>query len=280
MTSEAQTIQTHDLADAIKGRAPLHHSTGHQKTQSPGNQTEQELKETNASNDIPRKKILVVGCSDCGTTDLLVVFTSGQFPINYMPVVFENHLIDVLLNNQVIQLSLWDTQGESTNIRALSYPETDCILLCFNVCRPLSFDMIETVYRPELNLRCPNVPFLLVGCKTELRSDAEALTRLLLFGRTFSTYQEGVALAQRIGAWRYMECSAKLNEGVVDVFEFATLVATWGNNTTKIISDRGESKVHESSPVALVMNRNENISMRSITEKIGKLSGKLFNKHQ
>ncbi|KAJ3012217.1 UNVERIFIED_CONTAM: GTP-binding protein Rho1, partial [Siphonaria sp. JEL0065] len=148
---------------------------------------------------------------------------------NNATTVFDNHLVDVFLDNQVIQLALWDTAGQEdyARLRPLSYPGTDCVLLCYAIDKPTSYDNIESVWMSELKLHCPSVPFLLIGCKTDLRSDPDTLNRLHSEGRNFVTYQEGVALAQRIGAWRYMECSAKLNEGVGDVFEFATRAATW-----------------------------------------------------
>ena len=39
------------------------------------------------------------------------------------------------------------------------------------------------------------------------------------------TSEEGRAMAERMGAYAYLECSAKLNEGVREVFETATRAA-------------------------------------------------------
>jgi GTPase SAR1 family protein len=39
------------------------------------------------------------------------------------------------------------------------------------------------------------------------------------------TYEEGAAMADKIGAYGYMECSARTKDGVRDVFELATKAA-------------------------------------------------------
>ena len=39
------------------------------------------------------------------------------------------------------------------------------------------------------------------------------------------TSEEGRAMAERMGAYAYLECSAKLNEGVREVFETAAHAA-------------------------------------------------------
>ncbi|KAI9328845.1 P-loop containing nucleoside triphosphate hydrolase protein [Obelidium mucronatum] len=180
-----------------------------------------------------RKKLVIVGDGAAGKTSLLIVFTSGHFPVNYIPTVFDNHLVDVFLDNEVVQLALWDTAGQEdyARLRPLSYPNSDCILLCFAVDKPKSLENIPEKWLPELKQYCPTAPFLLIGCKTDLRNDPETAAILTSQGQTFVTYHQGVHMAKQIGAWRYMECSAKLNEGVGDVFEFATRAALWGTQT-------------------------------------------------
>ncbi|KPP74854.1 hypothetical protein Z043_105947 [Scleropages formosus] len=58
-------------------------------------------------------KIVVVGDSECGKTALLHVFAKDCFPENYVPTVFENYTASFEIDTQRIELSLWDTSGES-----------------------------------------------------------------------------------------------------------------------------------------------------------------------
>ena len=43
--------------------------------------------------------------------------------------------------------------------------------------------------------------------------------------RSRVTHTQGAQVAQRIGAKQYLECSAKTNEGVREVFQYATRAA-------------------------------------------------------
>ena len=73
------------------------------------------------------------------------------------------------------------------------------------------------------------VPIVLVANKTDLL-DTEAIHHLAESNQEFlmmeDSYEllrmeESYAMAERIGAYAYLKCSAKLNEGVREVFETA-----------------------------------------------------------
>ena len=65
------------------------------------------------------------------------------------------------------------------------------------------------------------MPILLVGLKTDLRSDPHALSMLAAQGTSPVTSAAGEAVARAIGAAKYVECSAKTKRGVQDVFDAA-----------------------------------------------------------
>ena len=74
------------------------------------------------------------------------------------PTVFENYVQDIYVDDQLIELSLWDTAGmtswtlfgsaplsfmhvgqeEFDRLRSLSYAETHVVLICFSVSVPTS----------------------------------------------------------------------------------------------------------------------------------------------
>ena len=63
------------------------------------------------------------------------------------------------------------------------------------------------------------VPIVLVGNKKDLWTDPDTTLRLAESGEELITKMDGLAVAGRIGACAYLECSAKLNEGVTEVLE-------------------------------------------------------------
>ncbi|KAJ3092269.1 GTP-binding protein Rho1 [Phlyctochytrium bullatum] len=155
---------------------------------------------------------------------MLIVFKTNVFPEEYVPTVFENHVIDVHLDGREIQLALWDTAGqeEYDRLRPLSYPGAHVILICFSIANPDSLDNIEAKWIPEVQHYCNKLPILLVGCKSDLRNDPNIVSQLAVRGRAPVSSDQGLAMARKIGAYRYLECSAKTGQGVFDVFEHAT----------------------------------------------------------
>uniref|UniRef100_A0A3B3XES7 Ras homolog family member B n=1 Tax=Poecilia mexicana TaxID=48701 RepID=A0A3B3XES7_9TELE len=94
---------------------------------------------------VQRKKLVVVGDGACGKTCLLIVFSKDEFPEVYVPTVFETYVADIEVDNQQVQLALWDTAGQEDydRLRPLSYPDTDVILMCYSVDSPDSLGNIS-----------------------------------------------------------------------------------------------------------------------------------------
>nr|XP_061813488.1 rho-related GTP-binding protein RhoA-B-like isoform X1 [Nerophis lumbriciformis] len=154
-----------------------------------------------------RKKLVIVGDGACGKTCLLIVFSKDQFPEVYVPTVFENYVADY------------------DRLRPLSYPDTDVILMCFSIDSPDSLENIPEKWTPEVKHFCPNVPIILVGNKKDLRNDEHTRRELAKMKQEPVKQEDGRDMANRIGAFGYMECSAKTKDGVREVFEMATRAA-------------------------------------------------------
>jgi len=174
-----------------------------------------------------RKKLVIVGDGACGKTCLLIVFSKDQFPEVYVPTVFENYVADIEVDGKQVELALWDTAGQEDydRLRPLSYPDTDVILMCFSIDSPDSLENIPEKWTPEVKHFCPNVPIILVGNKRDLRNDNATIHELAKMKQEPVKVDEGKAMAEKISAFSYLECSAKTKDGVREVFETATRAA-------------------------------------------------------
>ncbi|KAH8921629.1 hypothetical protein BT69DRAFT_1221263 [Atractiella rhizophila] len=174
-----------------------------------------------------RRKLVIVGDGACGKTCLLIVFSKGTFPEVYVPTVFENYVADVEVDGKRVELALWDTAGQEDydRLRPLSYPDSHVILICFSVDSPDSLDNVQEKWISEVTHFCSGLPIILVGCKKDLRRDPRTIENLRRAGHKPVTPEEGNAVAHKIGARVYLECSAKSGEGVREVFEHATRYA-------------------------------------------------------
>lgn len=174
-----------------------------------------------------RRKLVIVGDGACGKTCLLIVFSKGTFPEVYVPTVFENYVSDVEVDGRRVELALWDTAGQEDydRLRPLSYPDSNVILICFAVDSPDSLDNVQEKWISEVLHFCQGIPIILVGCKMDLRDDPKTIEELRRTSQRPVTREEGEAVAKKIGALSYLECSAKTQHGVREVFEQATRAA-------------------------------------------------------
>ena len=178
---------------------------------------------------------MIVGDGACGKTCLLFAFTKDEFPDKYIPTVFENYVSDIEVDGKLVELALWDTAGQEDydRLRPLSYPDTDVILMCFSVDSHDSLENIDAKWVPEVQHFCPKIPFLLIATKLDLRSDATTRAQLSREKLQPVRYEEGKAMADKVGAYAYLECSAKTREGVRQVFTTATKAALQKKNLRK-----------------------------------------------
>ena len=82
------------------------------------------------------------------------------------------------------------------------------------------------------------MPILLVGNKVDLRDDPETIKEFAKRGRSPVKWEEGYAMAKRIGAYAYLECSAKTREGVRQVFEIAARAALLPEKTRRKLEQK------------------------------------------
>ena len=170
-------------------------------------------------------KFVAVGDGAVGKTAIMLSYTSNSTPSDYQPTVFDNYNAITMFDEKPVSMCCWDTAGQDDydHLRYLSYPQTDCFILCFSLISPVSFSNITSKWVPELRKHCPDVPILLVGTKLDLRSDKNHLAEMQRRGLECITTQQGMKLAQDVGACGYVECSAITQENLKQVFDSALL---------------------------------------------------------
>uniref|UniRef100_A0A4W5PZF6 Rho family GTPase 3a n=1 Tax=Hucho hucho TaxID=62062 RepID=A0A4W5PZF6_9TELE len=188
---------------------------------------------------IVKCKIVVVGDSQCGKTALLHVFAKDIFPENYIPTVFENYTASFEIDTKRIELSLWDTSGNDPfYLFNLSHSVWSC---------PPSLNdfLCPPQWKGEIQEFCPNTKMLLVGCKSDLRTDLSTLVELSNHRQMPVSYDQGSNMAKQISA-PYIECSAQQSENSVrDIFHVATLACVNKNNKNvkRNKSTRGNKRI-------------------------------------
>lgn len=156
-------------------------------------------------------KVTAVGDGMVGKTCLLITYTTKKFPTDYVPTVFDNYADNICVDGQEFSMTLWDTAGQEDyeRLRPLSYPNTDCFLLCFSISARSSYENVSSKWYPEIKHHCPNVPIVLVGTKGDLRNkeDLDVVTQA-----------ECKKMKNKIRAYKYVECSAVEQKGLEEVF--------------------------------------------------------------
>eukprot|EP01089_Gocevia_fonbrunei_P015323 TRINITY_DN4447_c0_g1_i2.p1 TRINITY_DN4447_c0_g1~~TRINITY_DN4447_c0_g1_i2.p1 ORF type:complete len:155 (-),score=27.62 TRINITY_DN4447_c0_g1_i2:33-497(-) len=119
-----------------------------------------------------------------------------------------------------ICLELWHMlkQLDFDKLRPLSYPQTDIFIIMFSMTHPGSFERVH-LWVEELRFYVPSCLIMLAGAKYDLVNDDE--TRLKLTDKNLSpiTIEQGVKLAEEIGAVGFIPFSSWTMSNVSLLFE-------------------------------------------------------------
>ena len=149
-------------------------------------------------------KIIFLGDSGVGKTNLMKRFSEDQFFFNSKPTIgvdFRTKIVKI--SNHVIKLQIWDTAGQERYKSFTKAYFKDCkgILMCYDITSRKSFDNLDNWFKlSEEQSKVDNLPIVLVGNKTDL--DEQRLVPTL----------EGEDLAEVKNA-NFIETSAYSNRG-------------------------------------------------------------------
>lgn len=168
-------------------------------------------------------KCVTVGDGAVGKTCILVSYSENMFPEDYIPTVFDNYCAKLMHNGQYVNLQLWDTAGQEAfqRLRHISYPCTDVFLVVFSVVSRNSFNNAINVWIDDVKEHAAGAPIILVGAKSDLRTDEITLQKCNKMGKPPVTMEEATKAANKCGAYAYVECSALHMDGISNVFDTA-----------------------------------------------------------
>ncbi|XP_063443737.1 uncharacterized protein LOC134724565 isoform X2 [Mytilus trossulus] len=141
-------------------------------------------------------KIVAVGDRNVGKRCLLRSYVEGQFPNDDVKNVSNGYKKDIEFLGKSIRLVLWDinVDEENARLRHLTYPLT---------------------WHREITRHCPHTPFILVGTKSDLLDSSMLSNHGRCSGCVRTKAEE---LCKRIHAFKYVECSSLIRDGLDNVF--------------------------------------------------------------
>ncbi|KAJ6492205.1 cell division control protein 42 [Mycena sanguinolenta] len=178
-------------------------------------------------------KCTLIGDDGVGKTCLLTSYSDNRFPTDYIPSLFGGFSVTILVADTPCTLGVVDTVADGEHpdynrLRPLSYPQTDVFIVCFSVGLPATFSNVKDRWFPEAEHYCPGVPRVIAATQIDLRTDLaekEKTGEQREENPTQITTIQGEKLARELKAARYVECSAKTQEGVHAAFDAAVLAA-------------------------------------------------------
>ncbi|EDR23689.1 hypothetical protein, conserved [Entamoeba dispar SAW760] len=160
------------------------------------------------------KLIVFGGVFGVGSSAIVIQFVSGHFVTIYDPGIEEAYVKVIQVDNSSIKLEIYDTYvDEFVALRDQYIKYGDGFVLIYSITSKESFEEIkgiyEEIYRVKHKDKNEPIPIIIVGNKCDLENEREV------------TKEEGMNYADNINC-PFIECSAKTNENINQIFETIT----------------------------------------------------------
>lgn len=181
-----------------------------------------------------KRKLVIVSDGKVGKNSLLRRFAQTE-SIDDPECTNDYFKVDVEVDGKVVKMELCDTawQADYNQIRPYAYMNANVMLIIFSLIDPQSLEKAINKWLPEVKHFCPNVPIILVGNKNDLRNDQNLIKALAKINLKPITTEEGTIIAKKNGISAYMECSAKTNDCVQEVFKSSVRAALQANQRSR-----------------------------------------------
>lgn len=155
------------------------------------------------------RKIAVVGARSVGKSSLTVQYVENHFVESYYPTIENQFSKTVKVNNKEYAIEILDTAGQDEfSIMNQKYLiGVHGYVFVYSIASKSSFETLRVIRDKILNSAgTDNIPMIIVGNKKDLSSMRQVSS------------EEGAAMASEFKC-RFIECSAKGNDGVDKAFE-------------------------------------------------------------
>ncbi|OLS15666.1 MAG: small GTP-binding protein [Promethearchaeota archaeon CR_4] len=113
---------------------------------------------------------MLAGDENVGKSSLIRRFVDEHFSESYIPTLgFQIYAKKLEIGKYSVALQIWDVAGQGSFefARKTYYPHSQGFLLVFDLTNPTSFQNLDR-WVAEIRGVCPNIPFVLVGNKSDL----------------------------------------------------------------------------------------------------------------
>ena len=191
-------------------------------------------------------KIIVVGDSGVGKTNLINRFTSDKFDTNSKATIGVEFVYKTLkINKEVIKVEVWDTAGQE-RYRAITssyYKGAKGAIIVYDISNEDSFNNVESWMNEVIKKGKTDMQFLLVGNKKDLINDRKV------------TEQKGIDKAKELNM-NLFEASALEKTNVNEAFNYLVKEIYLNIRKEKNINTNNDEKIGQGG-IALNTNKKK-----------------------
>lgn len=153
-------------------------------------------------------KVVLLGEGCVGKTSLVLRYVEDKFNNNHISTIQASFLNKKLnIDGKRVNLAIWDTAGQEKfhALGPIYYRSSNGAVLVYDITDEDSFQKVKCWVKELRKMLGTDICLIIVGNKTDLEKDRHV------------NFEEAKTYAANVGA-EYFETSAKLNQGVEDMF--------------------------------------------------------------